>query len=211
MSARAEVATGLVKTTETGIATPTVAPFCGVMVSSSMGGPLGFDGVGLALAGAFTTAFPSAAGTEAVEAEESPPHALTPASSAPATTAIPMLLPSRPIRVLRSYDFIWYLLIGTSAPSRWFPGARKATSKLSDLARVTRRHTHGHSVTPGRPRPRRPGPPWPGVPFTRTRHAAIPQPYTSSQVPPPGSAHDGSRLLARARETGEVRADVDAV
>ena len=47
--ARALDATGLVKTTEIGMATPTVVPVCGVIVSSSIGGPAGFFGEGEAV------------------------------------------------------------------------------------------------------------------------------------------------------------------
>jgi hypothetical protein len=84
-SARAFSPTGFVKITEMGIATPTVAPVCGVIVSSSIGGPAGFDGDGFALAVGFTDPpFPSSELAFGVP----PPQALVPASTATMTSAI---------------------------------------------------------------------------------------------------------------------------
>src|SRR5436309_1102119 len=57
--ARALAATGFVKITEIGMATPTVVPVCGVIVSSSMGGPAGVVGDGELLALGFPDAFAS--------------------------------------------------------------------------------------------------------------------------------------------------------
>jgi hypothetical protein len=93
-SARADWATGLEKTTEIGCATPTVPPR-GVIVSSSIGGPAGFVGLGFAVALPEVCALPSDA--PEASAFELPPHAVAPTSSAPATSAIPMLLLRRPM------------------------------------------------------------------------------------------------------------------
>jgi hypothetical protein len=74
-----------VKITEIGIATPTVAPVCGVIVSNSIGGPAGFDGDGFAPAvGFFDPAFPSSELAFGVP----PPQALAPASTATMTSAV---------------------------------------------------------------------------------------------------------------------------
>ncbi|GAA2474940.1 hypothetical protein GCM10010276_07940 [Streptomyces longisporus] len=86
--ARALAATGFEKITEIGMATPTVVPVCGVIVSSSIGGPAGFVGDGEALALALP-AFPSSALALLLPA---PPQALVPASTATVTSAIPMPL-----------------------------------------------------------------------------------------------------------------------
>src|SRR3954470_10127951 len=76
--ARAFCATGSVNTTETGMATPTVVPVCGVIVSRSIGGPLGFGGEGFALALGF---FDSFASFPLAPLSPLPPQALTPASA----------------------------------------------------------------------------------------------------------------------------------
>src|SRR3954470_3825390 len=87
--ARAFAATGFVKTTEIGMATPAVAPVCGVIVSSSIGGPAGFVGEGEALALGFPdAAFPPAP----LALSLPPPQALVPTSIATVTTAIPIPL-----------------------------------------------------------------------------------------------------------------------
>src|SRR5690242_18544499 len=91
--ARALAATGFVKITEIGMATPTVVPVCGVIVSSSIGGPAGFVGDGEALAPALPPAFPSSALALLLPA---PPQALVAASIATVTSAIPMLPLRRP-------------------------------------------------------------------------------------------------------------------
>ncbi|GAA3110689.1 hypothetical protein GCM10017687_24040 [Streptomyces echinatus] len=57
--ARAFVATGSVKTTDIGMATPTVVPVRGVIVSSSIGGPAGFVADGEALTLVLPDAFAS--------------------------------------------------------------------------------------------------------------------------------------------------------
>src|SRR3954452_464608 len=84
--ARAFAATGFVKITEIGMATPTVVPVCGVIVSSSIGGPAGFVGDGDELAFGFPGAFASSP-----LALSPPPQALAPTSITPVTSAIPML------------------------------------------------------------------------------------------------------------------------
>ncbi|BBC91652.1 hypothetical protein SRO_0476 [Streptomyces rochei] len=90
--ARALAATGSVKTTEIGMATPTVVPLCGVIVSSSIGGPAGFVGEGEALGADLPGAFASLP----TVLEPLPPQALAPISTAPVTSAIPMLPLRRP-------------------------------------------------------------------------------------------------------------------
>jgi len=87
--ARALVATGFVKITEIGMATPTVVPVCGVIVSSSIGGPAGFVGDGEALALAFPDAFAS---PPLALSLPPPPQALAPTSIVTVTSAIPMPL-----------------------------------------------------------------------------------------------------------------------
>src|SRR5690348_15110159 len=91
--ARAFAATGFVKTTEIGMATPTVVPVCGVIVSSSIGGPAGLVGLGEALALGLPDAFPS---SPLALSLPPPPQALAPTSMAPVTSAIPMLPLRRP-------------------------------------------------------------------------------------------------------------------
>ncbi|GAA3807697.1 hypothetical protein GCM10022403_047280 [Streptomyces coacervatus] len=91
--ARALAATGLVKTTEIGMATPTVVPVCGVIVSRSIGGPAGFVGEGEALAPGFPAAFASSALALVLPPA---PQALAPTSTTPVTSAIPMLPLRRP-------------------------------------------------------------------------------------------------------------------
>ncbi|GGJ69233.1 hypothetical protein GCM10010121_095000 [Streptomyces brasiliensis] len=83
--ARAFAATGFVKTTEIGMATPTVVPVCGVIVSSSIGGPAGFFGDGEALALAFPDAFAS---SPLALSLLPPPQALAPTSVTTVTSAI---------------------------------------------------------------------------------------------------------------------------
>jgi hypothetical protein len=91
--ARAFADTGFVKTTEIGMATPTVVPVCGVIVSSSIGGPAGFVGDGEALALGFVDAFAS---SPLALSLPPPPQALAPISVTPVTNAIHMLLLRRP-------------------------------------------------------------------------------------------------------------------
>lgn len=85
--ARAFAATGFVKITEIGMATPTVFPVCGVIVSSSIGGPAGFVGLGEALVLAVPDAFAS---PPLALSLSPPPQALAPTSTATVTNAIPM-------------------------------------------------------------------------------------------------------------------------
>ncbi|GHF17148.1 hypothetical protein GCM10014715_85320 [Streptomyces spiralis] len=85
--ARAFAATGFVKTTEIGMATPTVVPVCGVIVSNSIGGPAGFVGVGEALALGLPEAFASPPPALSLPP---PPQALAPTIIATVTSAIPM-------------------------------------------------------------------------------------------------------------------------
>src|SRR4051812_4896252 len=91
--ARAFAATGFVKTTEIGMATPTVVPVCGVIVSSSIGGPPAFVGDGEALALRLPDAFAS---PPLALSLPPPPQALAPTSITPVTSAIPMPLLRRP-------------------------------------------------------------------------------------------------------------------
>jgi hypothetical protein len=91
--ARAFADTGFVKTTEIGMATPTVVPVCGVIVSSSIGGPAGFVGDGEELALGLPDAFES---SPLALSPPPPPQALAPTSIAPVTNAIPMLPLRRP-------------------------------------------------------------------------------------------------------------------
>jgi hypothetical protein len=80
-----------------GMATPTVAPLCGVMESSSSGGPEGWVGEGLLLG---LEAVPPPAAPLAVawllgewsalDADALPPQPLAVASTAPASSATPM-------------------------------------------------------------------------------------------------------------------------
>jgi hypothetical protein len=85
--ARAFAATGFVKITEIGMATPTVVPVCGVIVSSSIGGPAGFVGDGEALALGFPCALAS---SPLALSLPPPPQALAPTSITLVTNAIPM-------------------------------------------------------------------------------------------------------------------------
>jgi hypothetical protein len=69
-AARAEEATGLVKTIDIGIATPTVLPVAGVIESNWSGGPAGRVGVGLLLG---LTLVPAAGPLLAAEPPPPPP------------------------------------------------------------------------------------------------------------------------------------------
>lgn len=91
--ARALAATGFVKITEIGMATPTVVPVCGVIVSSSMGGPAGVVGDGEVLAPGFPDAFASSPPALSLPPA---PQALAPTSITPVTHAIHMLPLRRP-------------------------------------------------------------------------------------------------------------------
>ncbi|BDM74581.1 hypothetical protein HEK616_80680 (plasmid) [Streptomyces nigrescens] len=131
--ARALAATGFVKTTEIGMATPTVVPVCGVIVSSSIGGPAGFVGDGEALALGFPDAFESSPPALSLPP---PPQALAPTSITPVMSAMPM----PPLR--RPTTCPTLSLFGPERPDSLLDGDGLRQSFLRRVKRVSKLGVH---------------------------------------------------------------------